>query len=70
MAKATNVAVQTKKIIAQLADQVDACERRLITITAMLDAMLTKPQRERLEALLADPEVETEALQDEPEETQ
>lgn len=67
MAKASRVAVRTQRTLEEYADQLDAIERRLIRIEAVLDAMLTKAQREKLAAMLDSVDDETEAIEDEPE---
>lgn len=52
MAKASRVAARTQKTLIEVSDQLDALERRLIKVEALLEVMLTKAQRERLAALL------------------
>ncbi len=65
MAAASRVQARIQKALEGHGNQLEALEQRLITIEAMLDAMMTKSQRQRFEAALYG---ETEVIEDEPEE--
>lgn len=52
MAKAARVAVRTAKSIATVEERLACVEQQNERMLAILEAMLTKPQREKLNALL------------------